>query len=76
VFSTGNRKIIPGAHGFDPAVKEMHAVFCAWGPAFRQGIKINSFENVHIYPMVCSLLGLTYDHAIDGRKEVLKRILR
>lgn len=76
VFSTGNRKIIPGAHGFDPALKEMHAVFCAWGPAFRQGITINSFENVHVYPMVCALLGLTYDHTIDGRKEVLKRILR
>ena len=76
VFSTGNRRIIPGAHGFDPALKEMQAVFCAWGPAFRKGIKINSFENVHVYPMVCTLLGLTYDPAIDGRKEVLNGILR
>jgi len=57
-------------------MKDMHAVFYAWGPHFRKGKVIASFENVHVYPMICRLLGLEYQHEIDGRVGVLKRILR
>lgn len=71
-----NGKISPGTHGYDPAMKDMHAVFYAWGPNFKQGMKIASFENVHVYPMVCRLLGLRYTHEIDGRGDVLWEILR
>jgi len=65
-----------GAHGFDPSIKEMHASFYAWGPQFKKGKTISSFENVHIYPMVCRLLGLKYTHEIDGKLEVLKKVLK
>ncbi|MFN2440594.1 MAG: ectonucleotide pyrophosphatase/phosphodiesterase [Chitinophagaceae bacterium] len=65
-----------GAHGFDPSMKEMHASFYAWGPQFKKGKTISSFENVHIYPMVCRLLGLKYTHKIDGKLEVLKKVLK
>ena len=76
VLSHGRGKINPGAHGFDPAMKEMHAVSYAWGPHFKKKFRISSFENVHVYPMICDLLGLNYSHEIDGRKNVLRRILR
>jgi predicted AlkP superfamily pyrophosphatase or phosphodiesterase len=76
VLSSGPSRISRGAHGFDPAIKEMHAVFYAWGPQFKTNMTIPSFENVHVYPMICSLLGLDCSHRIDGKRKVLKKILR
>ncbi len=76
VMSMANRRISPGAHGFDPAIKEMHASFYAWGPAFKSGLQIPSFENIHIYPLIAQILGLTYSHTIDGNLEVLRTILK
>jgi predicted AlkP superfamily pyrophosphatase or phosphodiesterase len=76
VFSTANRRIIPGAHGFDTKISDMHATFLAWGPAFKKGLRIPSFENVHVYPMLCALLGLKFESEIDGKAEVLRPILK
>jgi predicted AlkP superfamily pyrophosphatase or phosphodiesterase len=76
VLSSGKNRISPGAHGFDPAIKAMHAVFYAWGPQIKKGMTISSFENVHVYPMVCRLLGLNYSHEVDGKVNVLKNILK
>ncbi len=76
VLSGWSGRIVPGAHGFDPALKEMHATFYAWGPQFKKAKTIPSFENVNVYPMVCRLLGLSYSHEIDGKVKVLKKILK
>ena len=66
-----------GKHGFDNYLSEMHATFYAWGPAFKQHVKINGFENIHIYPLITEILGLTYDRReIDGKLKVLKPILK
>ncbi|KQB99797.1 ectonucleotide pyrophosphatase/phosphodiesterase [Pedobacter sp. Hv1] len=75
VFS--NRKPGVGYHGFEPLkVKDMHATFMAWGPAFKKNTKIPSFENVNIYPMIAQILGLKITDEIDGKKEVLQNILK
>jgi predicted AlkP superfamily pyrophosphatase or phosphodiesterase len=76
VLSSYDNRINPGAHGFDPAIKKMHATFYAWGPQIKTGKKIGSFENVHVYPLVCQLLGLTYTEQIDGDPKVLEKIIR
>jgi predicted AlkP superfamily pyrophosphatase or phosphodiesterase len=76
VLSSWKGRISPGAHGFDPAIKEMHATFYAWGPQIKKGKKIASFENVHIYPLVANLLGLTYTEKIDGDIKVLRKIIK
>jgi predicted AlkP superfamily pyrophosphatase or phosphodiesterase len=76
VLSNGTGKISAGAHGFDPSIKKMHAVFYAWGPQFKNKKTISSFENIHVYPMICQLLGLDYTHKIDGKQKVLKNILK
>ncbi len=65
-----------GEHGFNPEFPEMHAIFYAGGPAFRSGITIPSFRNVHVYPLACRLLGLPIPEGIDGRIEVLEGILK
>lgn len=67
----------PGAHGYDPKkVPDMKATFMAWGPAFKTGQTIGTFENVHVYPMVAKILGLPVEHAIDGKGKVLEKILQ
>lgn len=76
VFNINNRKISPGKHGFDPALKDMQAVFYAWGPQFKTHKKIGSFENIHVYPLVAKILGLSYTEKIDGNIEVLENILK
>lgn len=66
-----------GKHGYDPYLPDMHATFYAWGPAFKQHVKITSFENIHVYPLIASILGLRYDEKeIDGKLNVLKPILK
>jgi hypothetical protein len=71
-----NRRPNPGQHGFDNAIPDMQASFYAWGPAFKNGLTIEAFENVHVYPLIASILGLNITEKIDGRPEVLKPILR
>jgi len=76
LFNLYNRKLDKGQHGFDPAsVKDVHAVFFAWGPAFKTHTDIAAFPNVDIYPLVTQLLGLTYTETIDGTKELANEVL-
>lgn len=77
IFNFGTRKPSKGKHGYDNHLPAMQASFQAWGPAFKTGIKIPAFENVHVYPMVGKILGLTIDEStIDGRLKQLKSILK
>lgn len=73
-FSGGPTTI--GKHGFDNDLPEMQATFYAWGPAFKTGLKIPSFENVNVYPLIAKILGLSYHHKIDGKAKVLTPILK
>ncbi|RFM25835.1 alkaline phosphatase family protein [Deminuibacter soli] len=75
-FSMNTRRPMPGKHGFDPALPDMHATFYAWGPAFNQGQRIAGFENVHVYPLVARILGLHYTEKIDGDPKVLAPTLK
>jgi len=36
----------------------MHPLFVAMGPSFRKGAKVETFNNVDIYPMLCKILNL------------------
>ncbi|MBV6653850.1 MAG: alkaline phosphatase family protein [Mameliella sp.] len=65
-----------GEHGFHPEFPEMHAIFYANGPAFRKGLTIPSFRNVHVYPLICKILGLPIPEGIDGQLNVLKGTLK
>ncbi|MEO8403502.1 MAG: ectonucleotide pyrophosphatase/phosphodiesterase [Chitinophagaceae bacterium] len=75
-FANRGRKLNPGAHGFNAyLIKDMHATFFAWGPAFKN-IKIDSFENVNVYPVISAILGLPYSFKIDGTPALAKQILK
>lgn len=63
-----------GSHGYDPADPSMRALFVAHGPAFRPGIVIPPFDNVHVHPLLARLLGLAPPDS-DGDPEALAPIL-
>ena len=47
-----------GDHGYDPRLLQMHGLFVAAGPTLKQGQVVPRFENVHIYELMCRILGL------------------
>ncbi|XP_050234363.1 uncharacterized protein LOC126682666 [Mercurialis annua] len=53
-----SRQECGGAHGYDNVVFSMRSIFIGHGPRFARGRKVPSFENVHIYNMITSILGI------------------
>lgn len=47
-----------GEHGYDVTDPNMHALFVAAGPAFRHDKVVPAFGNIHIYDLVCRILGV------------------
>ena len=77
IFVLGKYKPDPGQHGYDPeVVKDMHATFYAWGPAFKQHTTVAPFPNVDIYPVVTQILGLSNTEKIDGTKRLASEVLK
>jgi predicted AlkP superfamily pyrophosphatase or phosphodiesterase len=76
----GPERVSPGRHGYDSArVPEMKAIFFAAGPDIRSGVKVPTFENVDIYPLIAKILGLDITKLptgpIDGTLVPLQGIL-
>ncbi len=66
---------VGGSHGYDPSVKSMHALFVATGPAFRSSAVVPPFENVHVYELMCRVLGVE-PAPNDGDRSIADRFLR
>ncbi len=65
-----------GAHGYDPArFKTMHGIFYAIGPNIGAA-QVDSFENIHIYPLIVKILGLQPPAQLDGSFSVLESIYK
>ena len=64
-----------GAHGWDPGIAAMHALFIARGPAIPRGRVIGAFENVDVYPFITELLGLRPAPNLDGKPWRLRRLI-
>jgi len=62
-------------HGYDPAALSMRALFVAHGPAFRENVKIEPFENIHLYALMAHILELDPAET-DGSLDVLSPILK
>jgi predicted AlkP superfamily pyrophosphatase or phosphodiesterase len=50
---------VKGTHGWDPALPNMGALFLANGPAFRRAHEFADVENIHVYNLLCAVLGIT-----------------
>ena len=65
-----------GEHGFSPSYRDMWGIFYAKGPQIKEGLKLEPFQNIHIYPLLCRILGLPIPTGIDGKVEVLLPVLK
>ena len=75
VFSDQD-KVLAGNHGFDPNYSDMHVIFRAAGPDFKQGYaKPLVFKNVDVYPLLSHLLGITPANN-DGSFDDIADLLR
>lgn len=64
-----------GAHGYDPELVSMGAVFVAVGPGIARGKHIPAFRNVHLYALMAHLLGLR-PAPTSGSLDSVRAILR
>jgi predicted AlkP superfamily pyrophosphatase or phosphodiesterase len=65
-----------GMHGYDPNLESMHSIFYAYGPQIKNGKDIDSFENIHIYPLICKLLNIQQSEESEGEFYILQNILK
>ncbi|MEM9886536.1 MAG: ectonucleotide pyrophosphatase/phosphodiesterase [Bacteroidota bacterium] len=68
-------RTINGEHGFPVNNKDVHAIFYARGPQMKSKMLTPSFENIHVYPLICEILGIKIPKDIDGSINVLADIL-
>ena len=64
-----------GTHGYDPAFLSMHGIFLAYGPAFKDGLIVPSFQNIHIYELIANVLGIepaVTDGSLDSVSAMLE----
>ncbi len=67
--------ITTGVHGFETDFTDMHGIFYAKGPAFKNGFEVPSVKNIHIYPLMCKVMDLEIPTGIDGNIDALKSVL-
>ena len=65
-----------GMHGYDPNNFDTHGIFYAIGPSFRRGYSVDSFESIHVYPIICDILNISAHNNIDGDLSKVKAMLR
>lgn len=63
-----------GDHGFDNQNKEMQALFVARGPDFKNGLRVSSFQNIHVYELINYLMG-TNPAPNDGSLDSVRVLL-
>ncbi len=64
-----------GAHGYDNRYQSMQATFIAHGEAFKRGFTAEPFANIHVYSLMCRILGLT-PAKNDGNLDAVRVMLR
>ena len=67
--------VLRGNHGYDDTLPSMRAIFIAHGPAFRRGLTVPPFRNIHVYPLLAAVLGLE-PAPTDGSLDSVRAMLR
>lgn len=65
-----------GNHGYDNFHIDMHGVFIAAGPSFKQNYKTGTINNIDIYPLLCTIFNCTPAKNIDGELKRIEYILK
>lgn len=64
-----------GGHGWDNLKKDMHTIFYAIGPAFKENHVHEPFELIDLYPLIAEILGLE-PAPVDGKLERVRNMLK
>jgi len=64
-----------GAHGYDPSLASMRALFVARGPSFKSGVLLAPIAAIDVYPLLARLLGIS-PAPNDGNSAALQSALR
>ncbi len=64
-----------GTHGYDARLKSMQGLFIATGPRLRSGVVVKPLENIHLYNLMCAVIGIQPSQN-DGDYAVVKDMLR
>ncbi len=65
-----------GNHGFDNSFMDMHGIFYAIGPSFKENYTTGTIENINIYPLLCKIMNIIPRQNIDGKLENISFILK
>ncbi len=69
-------KYSAGNHGYEKDFIDMHGVFIADGPAFKNDFRSGTVWNVDIYPLLCKIFGIAVPNNIDGKLERIEFLLK
>ncbi len=69
------RSPVGGQHGYDPRLESMRGIFVAAGPAFKAGVTVPAFENVHVHHILAMALGVQPARN-DGDAAIARRVLK
>jgi predicted AlkP superfamily pyrophosphatase or phosphodiesterase len=72
--AAGRKRVSLGEHGYPPDRESMRAIFLADGPAFRDRVVVEPFQNIHIYALLAHVLGLR-PAPNDGRLDSVRVML-
>jgi hypothetical protein len=73
-LAEGDELVNGGTHGYDNALPSMRGILIAAGPAFKRRAVMPPVENVHLYALMCHILGLTPARN-DGSLEAMRPLL-
>ncbi len=74
-LARANGRWVHGHHGYDNALASMRAIFLARGPHIRRGAVVPPFESIHLYELLCRILGVT-PAPNDGDLQAVAGVLR
>jgi predicted AlkP superfamily pyrophosphatase or phosphodiesterase len=74
-WEKGERTPPGGTHGYDGHAQSMHGLFVGSGPRFQRGLVVKAFENIHVYNLMCAVIGIEPTKN-DGDPAVVKDMLR
>ncbi|MDG1753315.1 MAG: ectonucleotide pyrophosphatase/phosphodiesterase [Thalassotalea sp.] len=75
IFVSEKSHIGSATHGYDAKYNsDLSAIFIAHGPDLKNKVIINSFESIHVFSLIESLLGLPLSTDVDSDINVLSNI--
>jgi predicted AlkP superfamily pyrophosphatase or phosphodiesterase len=69
------RSATGGEHGYPASAPSMLGLFIAHGPRVRSGMRVKPFENIHVYELMCAVLGVQPEKN-DGHPAATRDMLR